>query len=188
MRTYGCSYQTAMVEGCKSLRKPKIQAELKSLREIKNLALGDLCGDDVVELHMRIAFADITDFVEFKSRRVPDTDSKGELIYITHPKTGEQILKTHVETDMLIRDSASIDGTLVSEVSESREGMRIKLSDRMKSLQFLETYFELNPNDKHRRSFDNAKLDIEREKLSLLKERDDIEMEDTEDVDGVIYG
>lgn len=49
-KAYDCSYNTARVEGCKSLTKPNIQNELKRLRQIKNSALGFLCGDDVVEI------------------------------------------------------------------------------------------------------------------------------------------
>jgi uncharacterized protein YjcR len=33
-----------------------------------------------------------------------------------------------------------------------------------------------------------SRLNLEREKLSLIREKDDIEVEDTDDVDGVIYG
>jgi len=63
-KVYGCSYDTAMSEGWKAIRNPKIAEEIKRLKEARNLAMmAD--AEDVVLLHMRIAFADITDFVEF---------------------------------------------------------------------------------------------------------------------------
>ena len=33
-----------------------------------------------------------------------------------------------------------------------------------------------------------AKLNIEKERLALIREKDDIEIEDTDETDGVIYG
>ena len=181
LRVYGCSYASAMVSGCNLLRNAKIQEELRKLREIKNAALGGLCGEDIVELHMRIAFADMTDFVEFKSRKVPVIDRYGKVKHFIHPNTGEEIPIVTVETELMIKDSSQIDGTLLAELSEGKMGINIKLADKTKSLQFLERYFELNPNDRHKREYDNARL-------ALLREKDDIEVEDTTETDRVIYG
>lgn len=181
LRVYKCSYNTAHTNGPSLLAKTHIQEELRKLREIKNAALGGLCGEDIVELHMRIAFADMTDFVEFKSRKVPVIDRYGNVKHFIHPNTGEEIPIVTVETDLMIRDSSQVDGTLLTELSEGRNGINIKLADKMKSLQFLEKYFELNPNDRHKREYDNAKL-------ALLREKEDVEVEDTAETDRVIYG
>ena len=61
-KAYGCSYENAMVEGSKSLRKPKVRAEIERLKEIKRQRIiAD--SEDIVELQMRIAFADMGDYV-----------------------------------------------------------------------------------------------------------------------------
>lgn len=69
LKAYKSSYETAMVEGCRNLRKPKIKKEIERLKEIKKQQL--LCDvDDLIELNMRIAFADMGDYVEFKENSV----------------------------------------------------------------------------------------------------------------------
>ena len=141
MKVYNCSYDSARTSGPRMLANVCIQEELKRLREIKNTSLGFLCGDDIVEMHMRIAFADITDFVEFEGNRI-----------------------TNIVT---IKGSNEVDGTLISEIYTDKGEAHIKLADKSKSLKFLEDYFELNPHDRHKRDYDIAKLQLEKDKLKM---------------------
>ena len=113
LKAYDCAHSTAMTEGYAALRKSHIQAELNRLREIKIAALGDLCGEDVVDLRARLAFTDITDFVEVRDGVVS------------------------------VKNSDQIDGQLISEISEGPNGVKIKLEGREKSLVFLEDYFRM---------------------------------------------
>jgi phage terminase small subunit len=57
-----------------------------------------------------------------------------------------------------------VDGTVISEVKQGRDGASVKLVDRQKSLAFLERYFELNPMDRHRREYDEKRLKLEENK------------------------
>jgi phage terminase small subunit len=139
LRAYGCSYEAARTSGAALLANPRIKEELRHLREIKNAHLGDFCGEDLVELHMRIAFADMGDFLEWKSRRAM-TMHQSKPVYFTDPKSKERKILTHIENELSFRDSSTVDGTLVSEVSTDR----IKLEDRRRSLAFLERYFGLD--------------------------------------------
>ena len=109
---------------------------------------------------MDIAFADITDFVEFGNSTYTDGETQEEIQY------------SYVN----LKNSNSVDGTLISEVSKGRDGAKIKLADRMKALEWLSNYFEINPADKHRRAFENRKLEIE-----LLKLESQIKDTDTEE-------
>ena len=71
----GCSYTTAMTEGCKLLRNPKVAAEIDRLKEIKRQQI--MAGpEDIVELQMRIAFSDMGQFAEYNGTRVTLKDSK----------------------------------------------------------------------------------------------------------------
>jgi len=186
LKAYRCSRSSARANGARMIANDNIQAELRRLRAIKNAALGDLCGDDIVELHMRIAFADITEYVEFASKRVV-TMRNGFPVYVKDPKSGEEKLLTHLENEVRVKDSDSVDGALIAEISEGRDGMKIKMADKQRSLRFLENYFELNQMDSHRKAFENAKLDIERKRLELLASGEDPEGEDTSETDAVIY-
>lgn len=187
LRVYNCSYSAAATNACLLLKNPKIKAELKRLRAIKNTALGFLCAEDVVEMHMRIAFADITDFVDFKSFRRP-VIKNGKFETAENPKTGEEIEVTEGFNEVSVHDSSTVDGTLITEISTDGGEIRIKLADKMRSLRFLEEYFELNPKDVNKKKYDEARLALEREKLELLKNSDEVETEDTSDIDGEIYG
>ena len=68
-KAYGCSYQTAMVNGCMLLRKPKVREEIERLKEIKRQQIVT-STEDVVELQMRIAFADIGNYMSFGRENV----------------------------------------------------------------------------------------------------------------------
>lgn len=160
LKAYGCSYRTAHVESSGLLAKPSIKAELARLREITIASLDELCGEDIVAMHMKIAFADITDYVEFRGKSAPILH-KGEPVTMKHPKTGEVMPVMKIVNTVKLKDSANVDGQIIAEVSEGREGAKIKLADRQKSLDFLARYFELNPMDRHRKEYDNNRIELE---------------------------
>ena len=80
---------------------------------------------------MDIAFADITDYTEFGNKEIE----------VLNPETGktEKIAVSYVN----IKDSKEVDGTLLSEVSKGKAGVKVKLSDRMKALQWLSDHMDL---------------------------------------------
>ena len=159
-KAFGGAYSTANVNGPKMLVKASIKAELAHLRDIKAAALGGICGDDIVEMHMRIAFADITDYVAFRSKRVPVLHN-GASVTMKDPKTGEDVPVTKSVNVVELFESARVDGQIIAEVSEGREGVKLKLADRHKSLAFLERYFELNPMDAHRKEYDKKRYELD---------------------------
>ncbi len=136
MKAYDADQRTAHSYGYTQLKNPEILAEIKRLQAVKNEALLAGAGD-VVELHMRIAFADITEFVTFKNGFVS------------------------------ARHSDLVDGQLISEVKDTEHGISLKLVDRQKSLDFLERYFMMNPLDVHKRDYDNARLELDRRKAQI---------------------
>lgn len=131
LKAYNCSYNAAHSHGWELLRKVAVKRELQALQQIKNAALGGLCGDDVVELHMRIAFACMEDFTEWDPGCVR------------------------------LNDSSQVDSQLISEITETREGVKIKLRNQDTSMRFLERYFSLNPMDRHRQEYENKKLELD---------------------------
>ena len=106
--------------------------------------------EDIVDQYARIAFADITDFVEIKNNR------------------------------LTIVDSEMIDGQLVKSVKKGRDGVSIELYDKMQALARLERFFEEMPKDWRERLEEEKveimqeKLTIEKQKLGLV----DDEVED----------
>lgn len=161
-RAYGSLYSTANVEGCRLLVKPSIQNEIKRLKSIRSL---DLMADekDVAMMHMRIAFSDITDFVEFGQEQIPTLDN-GELVYKLDMDTGQMTPETHGENYVQLRNSAEVDGQLIREIRSGKAGTSIKLEDRQKSLDFLAKFFEMYPMDAHKKAYDDARMELERKK------------------------
>ncbi|MDR1693381.1 MAG: terminase small subunit [Oscillospiraceae bacterium] len=154
--------------GWQLLQLDSIRKEISELKLIKNEWLGGLCGEDIIELHMRIAFADFTDFAEFNGRTVLET-YKGKAVTVENPITKEHVPVTRVVNTVKLMDSSRIDGQLITEVSEGREGVKIKLADRWKSLDFLARYFELNPMDRHRREYDRKRYELEVQKAEAAQ-------------------
>lgn len=62
-----------------------------------------------------------------------------------------------------VKDSGLVDGTIVTEAKLGKEGIAIKLADKMKALEKLSLYFDLFP--------DQFKQKIENEKLKLAKQK-----------------
>jgi len=132
-------YTTCMTQGCESLKRPNIRAYIDQLRDLKAEAVR-LAPVDLVEKYMRIAFADMSDFVTWG---FDGNDNR-----------------------LAAMPSELVDGSLVCEVSRSDKGFKIKLEDRQKALDWLAGWFNMNPMDKHRIDYENRKLAIEEKKLN----------------------
>lgn len=166
-----CSYETAGSNGWALLQKAVIRAEVLRLKQIRNLHLM-ASGDDVVEKYMHIAFADISDYLEWGRVEVDIMGMYGPVM-IPDPENpeGEKIPLTKKVNEVRFRESNMVDGSLLAEVKQGKDGASIKLADRMKALDWLARYFEINPLDKHKVAYDNAKLDIERQTLKLQEDK-----------------
>lgn len=166
LKAYRCIYSTANAEGCKLLVKPSIRDEILRLKQMRQPEL--LAGEaDLVDMHMRIAFADITDYVDFGERQEPVLEG-GQPVYALNQDTIEMTPETKTVKKARLRSSHNVDGQLIREVRQSKDGTVIKLEDRQKSLAFLERYFTANPMDRHRRDYDNARLKMAQEKHDAL--------------------
>jgi len=163
-KAYGCTYESAMVNGSNLLRNTKVREEIQRLNEIKRQQIVSSI-DDMIDLHMRIAFADIGNYLTFGQRAVPQWKKNKDDNYIEEidPNTGEQ--KVIYYNEVNLKESANIDTQLIQEVKEGKEGISIKLADKQKSLDWLDHYFLMNPLDRHKIEFDNKKLEFERKKL-----------------------
>ena len=119
--------------------------------------------DDIVQKYIDIAFSDITDYVEFGTKEVVGKDNEGNPI-------------TMKMNYLDLKNSDEVDGTIITEVKQSRQGVSIKLEDRLKALEWLTRYFEINPEHKLRKEFNEKKLQLERERLEHQKKMDERKM------------
>lgn len=140
-KAYGCDYFTAKAHGFELLQSVAIRAEINRLKQSRlNRELLD--EHDIFQKYMDIAFADITDFVQFGQEEEYVIGQFG-LVQVEDPVTGKKApLKQKVNT-VRFRESDSIDGTLITEVKNGKNGASIKLADRMKALEWLAEHMDI---------------------------------------------
>ena len=154
---FGCSYNTAMVNSCKLLKKAHIKKEVARLKE-ERYTIAFLSADDIFQKYMDIAFSDLGDYLEVKNG----------------------ILK--------IKDSTEVDTSVLQEVKEGREGVSVKLQDKMKALEWLAAHMDMGTAEQ-RAKVEKIKTETEKIKLEISNLKGlDIEIEDMSDIEEEIYG
>lgn len=105
----------------------------KLMRQIKDIMYTDIwvTGRDVLQEYVKIAFADMTEYVEFDSRRVK------------------------------LKSSSEVDGRLITEVRQGKDGVTIKLADKLKAMDKLDKLFDLIPD---------KKLELDKERFAFTKQ------------------
>lgn len=166
MKAYKCTYETAMVNGSKLLSNTRVKAQLDILIAAK--CNKEFLQRSVIQKYIDIAFADIGDYVQFGQRYKLcwTKDKDGNDVPVIDPETGEQKVITYNYLDL--KESNLVDTTLIEEVSEGKQGIKFKLADKMKALDFLTKHCNLL-NDEEK-----TKLDIENKKLQNEKLRAEI--------------
>lgn len=159
-RAYGCAYSTACAAGWKLLQNTEIQATIRGLKQNRlNQQLLD--ESDIFQKYMDIAFSDITDFLTFGQKEVPVMGPFGP-VKVEDPDTGEKVEVTKIVNVVQFRESDEVDGTLISEVKQGKDGASIKLADRMKALDWLSEHMDMaTPEQKARMK----KLEAETERI-----------------------
>lgn len=140
-KAYGCNYENAMQNGSRMLRNDKVKEEIMKLKQ-ERLNREFLSEADIFQKYMDIAFADITDYMTFGTEEVPVMAMYGP-VKIKDPETGEEKQLTKIVNTVRFKDSSEVDGTILSEVKQGKDGASIKLSDRMKALQWLSDHMNM---------------------------------------------
>lgn len=161
IKAYGCSYDSAKAHGFELLQNVAVKEEVQRLQELKRKQIVS-STDDLVDLHMRIAFADIGDYLSFKQEQQQVIGQFGP-VEVKDEYGDKKPLMQDVNV-IRLNDSRNVDTQLIQEVKQGRDGVSIKLADKQKSLDWLEKFFLVNPMDKHKIAYDNAKLEFERKK------------------------
>ena len=151
---YGSNRRTAGIKAYEVIQRPRVEAEIRRLKERQHERF-DLTLRDIIQQYVDIAFADITDFMEFGQEEYTHKEQD--------PETGEWIEEQKTRSFVKFKDAEDIDGRLVSEVKMGRDGIGIKLHDKMKALDILSKYFDLLSERERRMLYD------EKTKLEILK-------------------
>ena len=125
-KAYDCSYATAKVNASKLLSNTNIKKEIDRLTKEcleEQEVEAKLLNKRLFETYMKIAFSDINDYLEYGNEEV-----EGEF---------GPYIKNYVN----IKHSFEVDGTLISEISQGKDGIKIKLQDKMKALEWLDKHY-----------------------------------------------
>lgn len=172
-KAYACSYETAGSNGYALLQNTAIAAEIKRLKQNRmNQAL--LEPEDIFQKYLDIAFADITDFVQFGQEEVQVTTMFGP----AKDEDGNPITKW-VNT-VKFNSSSQVDGTIITEVKQGKDGASIKLADRMKALDWLANHMDMATEEQRAR--------IAKMKAETARQNGGEWEEDLSELDREIYG
>lgn len=157
----GYSKDGAHVQASRLLRRERVSSYIKELK-------GELVGNifveamDVLNEYIKIAFADITNYVTFGQREVELEPEERTIVDEEGNETSEFVTETRMMNFVDLQDHGMVDGSIITEVKQGRDGVTIKLADKMKALDKLSLYFDLFP--------DNFKRKIDEEKQCMQQE------------------
>lgn len=142
----GYSKDSAMELGHQLLQKPSVRDEITRLKQ-NRLNREMLDEHDIFQRYMDIAFADITDYVEFGREKVQVMGAFGPV---------EKEINT-----VRFRESTDVDGSLIAEIKQGKDGASIKLSDRLKALNWLADHMGMaTPEQKARIETMKARIGV----------------------------
>ncbi|MBG9549757.1 terminase small subunit [Cytobacillus firmus] len=173
-KVYGCDYMTAKANGSRMLTNANL---VEYIREIKNQMLNDkfLDAKDILQKYIDIAFADITDFVDFGQKEMPELDHNLEPMI---DENGDEV--TYSISYVHFKNSDEVDGTLITEVKKGKDGVSVKLADKMKALEFLSRYTDLLSEN------DRKKLQLEKLKAETAKIQAEVDNMNDDDSDDTV--
>lgn len=148
MKAYKCTWENANSHAYKLWGNVGVKSEIdRLLKELRDELKIDT--RDILQKYIDIAFADITDFVEFGLEEA--TDDLGNPYEVNRVK---------------FRDSSEVDGTIITEVKQGKDGVSVKLADKMKALEHLSKYTDLlSDNERQRLKDEKIKAETERIKM-----------------------
>ncbi|QEH69930.1 terminase small subunit [Cellulosilyticum sp. ST5] len=168
LKAYECDYITANTNGPRMLVNACVKQEIERLKEIKRQQIA-VDESDLVEIHMRIAFADMGDYVSFGREEIQVMGMFGPV------KDESGNICTEVINTVRLKESSMVDTQLIKEVKQGKDGVAIKLIDRCKSLEWLDKHFLMNPMDRHKLEYDQRKLALAEAKANSGGDDEEIE-------------
>ena len=145
------------------MKNPVIRKEIEQLKQ-NHMNRELLKQEDIFQKFMDIAFADVTDYVSFGRENIQ--------VMVENKETGEkEVLEKEVNT-VKFKQSEDVDGTLITEVKQGKDGASIKLVDKMKALQWLADHMDIATAEQ------KAKIEQIRAKTAIMSGTSEEETED----------
>ncbi|WP_406541953.1 terminase small subunit [Clostridium ljungdahlii] len=128
-KAYGCDYMSAASNGPRLMGNDRIRAEIERLKadKFKGAMLSPM---DILQKYIDIAFSDITDYADF-----------GNAEYKAKNKDGKE--EMHTYSFVNFKNSNEVDGTIISEIKQGKDGISLKLESKKWALDFLAKHIGL---------------------------------------------
>lgn len=154
MKAYpGCTYASAAVLGSRLMKNQLIRETIEQLKQ-NHMNREMLKQEDIFQKYMDIAFADMNDFMSFGQEEI-ETDYGPRMV-----------------NSVRLKESDQVDGTLITEVKQGRDGVSVKLADRMKAIDWLADHMDIATAEQ------KAKIEQIRAKTAIMSGTSEEETED----------
>lgn len=154
MKAYpGCTYASAAVLGSRLMKNQLIRETIEQLKQ-NHMNREMLKQEDIFQKYMDIAFADMNDYMSFGQEEI-ETDYGPRMI-----------------NSVRLKESDQVDGTLITEVKQGRDGVSVKLADRMKAIDWLADHMDIATAEQ------KAKIEQIRAKTAIMSGTSEEETED----------
>lgn len=154
MKAYpGCTYASAAVLGSRLMKNQLIRETIEQLKQ-NHMNREMLKQEDIFQKYMDIAFADMNDFMSFGQEEI-ETDYGPRMV-----------------NSVRLKESDQVDGTLITEVKQGRDGVSVKLADRMKAIDWLADHMDIATAEQ------KAKIEQIRVKTEQIRNNDNDDGED----------
>lgn len=154
MKAYpGCTYASAAVLGSRLMKNQLIGETIEQLKQ-NHMNREMLKQEDIFQKYMDIAFADMNDFMSFGQEEI-ETDYGPRMV-----------------NSVRLKESDQVDGTLITEVKQGRDGVSVKLADRMKAIDWLADHMDIATAEQ------KAKIEQIRAKTAIMSGTSEEETED----------
>ncbi|KLV23090.1 hypothetical protein ABW02_20285 [Niallia circulans] len=165
-KVYECSYEVASTNGSRLLRNARIKAELNRIKEERARAV-HLDVEAILQKYMDIAFADITDFVDFGQKEYEEKHMDGSPVL---DENGDIVIGSY--SFVGLKNADEVDGTLITEVKKGKDGVSVKLADKMKALEMLTKFASALPEYARYKLQEEklkAETELAQERVKLIK-------------------
>ncbi|MCU5173765.1 terminase small subunit [Bacillus paranthracis] len=171
----GYSKDGAHVQASRLLRRERVSSYIKELKGelVENVFVEAM---DVLKEYIKIAFADITNYVTFGQKEIEIKVGENTTVDEDGNETIEAIMESRMVSYVDLQDHEEVDGSIIAEVKQGRDGISIKLADKMKALDKLSQYFDLVPdNFKRQIEEERHKMQMEVQKVNVEKAKAEVE-------------
>lgn len=122
-KAYSCDYFTAAANGPRLLGNARIKEEIQRIKDAK-IKQTMYSTEDYFQKMIDIAYSDVTDYLSFGQEEAQD-------------KNGNTFMMNVIN----LKESCDVDGTLIQEVKQGKDGIAVKLVSKEFALKWMDKHY-----------------------------------------------